>query len=108
METFEIVGEDNFTQEVLQSDLPVMAEFGAPWCAPCKRLEPELLQLAKQWTGKVRLAKLDVDQAVNLVMQYQIMTVPTLLLFVKGEAVQRLTGFQPRQRIIEKFGGYVS
>jgi len=107
MESFEIVTEDNFPQEILKSDLPVMAEFGATWCAPCKRLEPELLQLAKQWTGKVRLAKLDVDQAVNLVMQYQIMTVPTLLLFVKGQAVQRLTGFQPRQRIIEKFGEYI-
>jgi len=107
MESFEIVTEDNFPQEVLKSDLPVMAEFGAPWCAPCKRLEPELIQLAKQWTGKVRLAKLDVDQSVNLVMQYQIMTVPTLLLFVKGQAVQRLTGFQPRQRIIEKFGEYI-
>ena len=107
MESFEIVTEDSFPKEILNSDLPVMAEFGAPWCAPCKRLEPELLELAKQWAGKVRLAKLDVDQSVNLVMQYQIMTVPTLLLFVKGQAVQRLTGFQPRQRIIEKFAQYI-
>ena len=108
MDSFEIVTEANFPQEVLKSELPVMAEFGAPWCAPCKRLEPELLQLAKQWNGKVRLAKLDVDQSANLVMQYQIMTVPTLILFVKGQPVQKLTGLQPRQRILEKFSPYIT
>lgn len=108
MSDFLAVNPENFQREVLESKLPVLLEFGAVWCAPCKRMEPILLQLGKEWTGKVRLAKLDVDESADLTMQFQIMSVPTLVLFVNGQAKQRLTGLQQRDRLVEKFGPYLS
>lgn len=108
MSEFVSINEQNFQHEVLESDLPVLLEFGAVWCAPCKRLEPILLQLGKEWAGKVRIAKLDVDESVDLTMQFQIMSVPTLLLFVNGRAHERITGLQQRDRLVEKFGPHLS
>jgi thioredoxin 1 len=97
------ITEENFEQEIVKSKLPVLLEFGADWCAPCKRMEPLLSQLGDQWTGKVRLAKVDVDQSASITMQYQVMSVPTIILFVNGQPVERLTGLQPRERLLEKF-----
>ena len=107
MESFFHVDENNFDQEVLNSGTPVLLEFGAVWCMPCKQLEPELAKLGGEWTGKVRLAKVDVDESPDLTMKLGVMGVPTLILFVKGEAKQRLVGYQPRQRIIEKMGSFL-
>jgi len=87
---------------VLGAKDTVLVEFGAPWCAPCKRLEPILLQLAAGWAGRVRLFRVDVDQAANLTLQYQVMTVPTLILFKNGQAVERMSGLQPREKIVDK------
>lgn len=107
MEDLIHVDEQNFSQEVLQSALPVVLEFGAPWCQPCKRLEPELLELGKLWAGKARLCKVNVDQSPDLAMKFGVMSVPTVILFVKGQPKERLTGYVPRQRIIEKMGAYL-
>lgn len=101
------IDEANFDQEVLKAEKPVLLEFGASWCAPCKQLEPELLRLGSEWADKVRLAKLDVDESSNLTMKFGVMSVPTVILFVNGEAKQRLTGFQSRQRIAEKMGVFL-
>ena len=106
-DSFFHVDENNFDQEVLKSGTPVLLEFGAVWCGPCKQLEPELAKLGSEWNGRVRLAKVDVDESPDLTMKFGVMGVPTLILFVKGEAKQRLTGYQPRQRIIEKMGSFV-
>lgn len=95
---------DDFKTEVLQSDTPVLVEFGAAWCAPCRQLEPVLLKLAQEWSGKVRLVTVDVDDAAELAMQYRVMGVPTVILFMGGEAKERFTGFQPRERMIAKLG----
>jgi len=103
MADFLSVNDTNFDSEVLHSSLPVLLEFGAPWCAPCKRLEPILLQLAQEWQGKARFAKLDVDESAAVTMKYQVMTVPTVILFKNGAAVERLVGLQARARIEEKF-----
>jgi thioredoxin 1 len=107
MADFLIVDETNFERDVLQSELPVILEFGAPWCAPCKRLEPILLQLAQAWDGKARFAKLDVDECIKVTMKYQVMTVPTVILFKNGAAVERLVGLQARPRLEEKFTSYL-
>ena len=108
MESFFHITEANFEQEVLKSASPVLLEFGAVWCAPCKQLEPELARLGtSEWAGKVRLAKVDVDENPDLTMKFGVMGVPTVILFVGGEAKQRLSGYQPRQRIIEKMGSYL-
>jgi thioredoxin 1 len=108
MDAFIHVNEADFDKEILKSELPVVVEFGAVWCQPCKQLEPVLAKLGQEWAGKTRIAKVDVDEAVNLTMQMQIMGVPTVILFVKGKAVARFSGFQPRERIIEKLGPYLS
>jgi thioredoxin 1 len=107
MGSFLHVDESNFEQEVLNSATPVLVEFGAEWCGPCKRLEPELEHLATTWGNKVRLARLDVDESSNLTMHYQVMAVPTIILFVDGDAAQRLTGYQPRERVVEKVEPYL-
>ena len=101
------VDESNFDQEVMKSAIPVLLEFGATWCAPCRQLEPELQKLETEWTGRIRLAKIDVDENPNLTVKFGVMGVPTVILFVNGEAKQRLTGYQPRQRIIEKMGSFL-
>ena len=96
------VGEANFTKEVLEAKFPVLVDFTAVWCAPCKQLDPIVTQLAQDWQGKVKIVKLDVDDNANLAMQYQVMGVPTLMLFKNGKPVERLTGYQPKQRITSK------
>jgi thioredoxin 1 len=101
------VNETAFEGEVLNSTTPVMVDFTAVWCGPCKMLDPIVEQLSKQWGDKVKVVKLDVDENSNLAMQYGIMGVPTLILFLNGEAVQRLSGYQPKDRILSKFSSYI-
>ncbi len=98
------VSEGDFRKEVLDSDQPVLVDFTAVWCGPCKMLDPIVRQLAQEWAGKVKVVKLDVDNNPELAMQYQVMGVPTLMLFVKGQPSQRVTGYQPKDRIVAKFG----
>lgn len=104
MEPFLSVNDENFNQEVIQSAQPVVVEFGAPWCQPCKQLEPVLVRLSQEWNGKARLAKVDVDESVNLVMKYNVMGVPTVILFVSGKATARFSGYLPREKILERLG----
>lgn len=96
-----------FDSEVLKSTVPVMVDFTAIWCGPCKMLEPVVVQLSQEWDGKVKIVKLDVDDNSNLAVQYGIMGVPTLILFVNGNPVQRLSGYQPKDRILSKFSPYI-
>lgn len=108
MGSFVNITDTSFESEVLASQVPVLVEFGAEWCGPCRQMEPLLEQLAAaDWQGKVRLAKIDVDQSVNTTMQFQVMSVPTLILFVNGEARQRVSGKQPRDRLVEKFSPFL-
>jgi len=102
-----VVNDANFHQEVLKSSLPVIVEFGAEWCQPCKRLEPVLVQLEKEWAGKARMVKVDIDQSAQVTQQYGIMSVPTTILFIGGQACERLVGLQSRDRITEKFLAYL-
>jgi thioredoxin 1 len=100
--------QEDFQGSVLESNLPVLVEFGAEWCVPCKRIEPILSKLGEQdWNNKVKLVKLDVDECVDLTIQFQIMGVPTIMLFVQGEPVERLTGAQSRKKIVDKFSRYI-
>jgi thioredoxin 1 len=101
------VGESNFRSEVLESKSPVLVDFTAVWCSPCKMLEPVVKQLAADWQNKVKVVKLDVDDNANLAMEYQVMGVPTLMLFKDGKAVQRVTGFQPKERLVSKFSPHL-
>jgi thioredoxin 1 len=98
-----MVNETTFDQDVLRSNGPVLVEFGAEWCVPCKQMEPILEQLSKEWNEKVKLVKVDVDSGMNIAQKFQVMSVPTLILFVNGKACERLTGKQSKERISEKF-----
>src|SRR5450432_4173853 len=96
--TFEVTTA-NFAAQVLQSKLPVLVEFGADWCPPCKMLAPTIHALATRYEGKMQVGMLDVDDHPGLMEQYGVMGLPTLILFQNGEPVRRMVGFQPRDRI---------
>lgn len=102
------VGSEDFSQEVLQSDRPVLVDFSAVWCGPCKMLKPIVDQLADEWGEDVKVVELDVDHHPDIAMQYQVLGVPTLMLFVGGEVRERLTGFQPKDRISSKLSPYLT
>lgn len=101
------ISQDTFQGEVLESGIPVLVDFTAVWCGPCKMLDPIVKQIASDWTGKVKVVKLDVDNNPELAMRYQVMGVPTLMLFVNGEPAQRVTGYQPKDRILAKFNPHI-
>jgi thioredoxin 1 len=103
MSKIAITSETGFQSEVIEAGLPVIVDFTAKWCGPCKMLEPVVEQLAEQWYGKAMVFKLDVDENPNLAVQYQVMGVPTLVLFVEGKPVERISGYQPKDRIVSKF-----
>jgi thioredoxin 1 len=97
------VSEDTFTNEVIDSSQPVLVDFSAVWCQPCKMLDPIVKQLAGEWAGKVKVVKIDADENPNLVMQFGVMGIPTLLFFKGGEIKERITGFLPKEKLIARF-----
>ena len=99
--TFEIT-EANFQKEVLESSEPVLIDFWAEWCTPCKMISPLVEQIAAEYEGKVRVGKLDADANPDVLMRYNVMGLPTLMLFKGGEAVERITGYQPKDKITSK------
>jgi len=101
------VNEDNFQNEVLQANQRVLVDFTAVWCGPCRMLDPVVKQLAAEWAGKIKIVKLDIDDNPNLTMQYQVMGVPTLMLFVNGKPSQRVTGYQPKDRLVARLSPHL-
>jgi thioredoxin 1 len=99
--------EETFQKQVLDSALPVLVDFTATWCGPCKMLEPVVKQLAIDLSGKLEVVKLDIDSNQNLTMQFQVMGVPTLILFKGGKPVERMTGYQPKDRILKKLAPHL-
>lgn len=94
-----IVTEANFEQEVIKSDLPVMVDFWAPWCGPCKVVGPLIEELAGEYAGKVKVGKLNVDENNALAMRYNVMSIPTIKFFKAGEVVSELVGAAPKNTI---------
>jgi thioredoxin 1 len=101
------VTEVDFQEEVIGSTLPVLVDFTATWCQPCKMIEPIVKQLAGEWEGKVKVVKLDADQNPNIMMQYGVMGIPTLMLFKGGEIKERMTGFQSKEKLTAKVTPHV-
>jgi thioredoxin 1 len=102
MANLPIVTDKTFKKKVLNSTEPVLLDFGAEWCHPCKQLDPIVEELAQEWDGRVKVFALDIDSNINTTMQMGVMSVPTLILFLEGLPVERITGYQPKERIIQK------
>ena len=94
MET--VLTASNFDEEVLKSDKPVLVEFWAAWCGPCKMIAPIVHELAGEYEGRVKVTKLDVDANPVVPGQFGVMSIPTLLLFVDGKPEKRLVGYRPK------------
>jgi thioredoxin 1 len=90
------VADDTFESTVLKSDTPVLVDFYATWCGPCKAIAPSLEQLSTEYTGKVKFVKLDTDQAPSLMERFGIEGVPTLIMFKGGQEVDRQVGAAPK------------
>jgi thioredoxin 1 len=90
------LNESNFSQKVLSSDKPVLIDFWAPWCGPCKMLIPIIDELTAEYEGKVRIFKVNTDANMSLSSQYQITSIPCLILFKEGKMVQKIVGFKPK------------
>lgn len=92
---------DNFEEEVLKSDVPVLVDMFATWCGPCKMMASVVAQLAEEYEGTVKVGKLDIDQNVDIVAQYKIMSVPTFLVIKDGEVKAKLIGAVSKEELVE-------
>ena len=93
------IDQDNFTAEVIESDTPVVVDFWAEWCMPCKMVAPVLDQISQDYAGRLKIAKVNVDDAGEIAQKYNIVSIPTLLLFKNGNVVGQQVGAVPRETI---------
>jgi thioredoxin 1 len=101
------VSEQDFQNEVLDSSSPVLVDFTAVWCGPCKMVDPIIKQLADEWAGRVKVVKCDADQNPNLLIQYGIMGIPTVMLFKSGKLVERSSGYLPKEKLLNKLNPHL-
>ncbi len=94
--------DSNFEKEVLQSDVPVLVDFYADWCGPCRMMAPIIDELAKDYEGKAKIGKINVDQNGNTASEYGVMSIPTLLLIKNGKVVDQIVGAVPKQHLAQR------
>jgi thioredoxin 1 len=94
-----ILNSENFNETVLESDIPVVVDFFASWCGPCKMLAPIMEQIAQEFDGSVLMCKIDIDENSNIAQKYNIMSVPTLIFFKNGETVHTESGFSTYEQL---------
>lgn len=102
-ENIKTITKDNFEQEVLNSQVPVLVDFWAAWCGPCRAVAPIMEQLAAEYAGKASVAKVDVDQEGELAAKFRVLSIPTVMLFKGGQVVEKIIGARSR----EEFSGLI-
>ena len=103
----EAVTDTSFEKEVLDADKPVLVDFWAEWCGPCRMIAPIVEELATDYDGKLKVMKLDADANPNVMQTFGVMAIPTLILFKGGQPVERVTGYMHKDRLLEKLSPHL-
>lgn len=98
-----ILNDKNFTQEVINSEIPVIVDFWATWCGPCQMLAPEIDKIAEKYAGKIKICKLNVDECAEIAVKYSVEVIPTLIMFNKGIITEKSSGYMKADEIISVF-----
>jgi thioredoxin 1 len=93
------VTDNNFQAEVIESEVPVLVDFWAPWCGPCRRVSPVVEEIAKEQGGELKVVKLNIDENQNTAVQFNVMSIPTLMLFRNGEVAKTVIGAYPKRKL---------
>lgn len=93
---------ENFQNEVLKSEVPVLVDFWAAWCGPCRMVAPIIEEIAKEYTGKVKVGKINVDEQPELASAFRIASIPTIMIFKNGKIIDTIIGYQSKERLVQQ------
>jgi len=99
--------QESFEAEVLRADLPVLVDFSAPWCAPCRAMEPTIEEIAREQAGKLKIVRISVDESPGVATRYHVQSLPTVIVFLAGRPVGSLTGLMSKERLMLRLGDHL-